>query len=486
MNARRMFSRALVAVVALFLVAGIAFGQGGNVNLGGSGGTLSGTFNIKGNINTSSATGVYTYTGTVNLTGTGAATQTIASGGGTSTLKALVFTDLNAGPGASAKDIVQGGIVSVNGAFVLNTVGKSYAVGANTLNFGGTVTKTAGTFDASDGSSVVNYTKTSGSQTIFASTYGGTLGLTGGATKQTGGITSAVTVTHATGGGALSILDNFTVSGSGGTLRRISVGNEAALTYSGTGTLTLDTLTGNLGEIISSSTGTLAFTYNPVNGDTIKTATGALTFNGDINNTGGKILVTGAGNLNINKSFTSTGAVGTLTLNSGSTTTYTSNSAQILASATYGTLNMAGTGIKTASNDVTIATAFSNGTATTNMSTYSLLGAGTKTQAAGGTMQFGGATNGVIFAAGTVEYNGASQTITGHASDTYSILVLSGTGTKSVLTGAGGTVHTTGNLTVSDLITLDVAGSGVVQVDGDLNINGSGTITNAGTITVGN
>jgi hypothetical protein len=120
------------------------------------------------------------------------------------------------------------------------------------------------------------------------------------------------------------------------------------------------------------------------------------------------------------------------------------------------------------------------------MSTFALGGAGTKTQAAGGTMRFGGAANGIIFAAGTVEYNGViTQTITGNAATTYATLLLSGTGTKSVLAGAANTVHTTSSLTVGNGITLDVAATGVVQVDGDLTLNGTGNITNAGAITVG-
>jgi hypothetical protein len=142
---------------------------------------------------------------------------------------------------------------------------------------------------------------------------------------------------------------------------------------------------------------------------------------------------------------------------------------------------MSGAGVKTALAGVTINTAFSNGSAITDMSTFTLGGAGTKTQTTG-TMRFGGAANGIVFTSGTVEYNAAiTQAITGGSS--YAILLLSGTGTKQVL--AGVTVHTTSSLTVGTGITLDVAATSVVQVDGDLTLNGTGNITNAGAITVG-
>jgi len=231
------------------------------------------------------------------------------------------------------------------------------------------------------------------------------------------------------------------------------------------------------------ASGTIAFTNGFTNGGTIQTGTGVLTFNGNLNNTGGSVILTSTGTANFAADIT---ALGTLTFGSSSTVNYTGGSAQTLAGVAYGNLNMSGVGIKTASAGVTINTAFANGSATTDMSTFTLGGAGTKAQGAGGTMRFGGATNGVIFAAGTVEYNAAgAQDITGHASNTYSILVLSGSGTKTVTTGAGGTVHTTSNFTVPSGVTLDVVASGILQVDGDLNVNGTGAVTNAGTITVG-
>lgn len=481
MNATTVISRALVVIVSICLLAGFALGQ--NVNLNGAGGTLSGTYNIKGNINTTNASGVYTYSGTVKLNGTtGGATQTIANGGGSEASKALIFTTLTAGT-TSGKDIVQGGIVTVNGAFTLDAPTKSYSVGGNTLSFAGTTAIAGGSFDASNASSAVNFISTA-SQTILTSTYGGTLGISGAGAKSLGGVILAATVSH-TSGGAVTVGENFTITGNtASTLYAISVSAGKTLTYQGTNALTIATVSSNLGTIqqTTGASGTIAFTNALSNAGTIQTGTGVLTYVGDLTNTGSVVLTnTGVANFNANIL-----GVGTMTFATTSTVNYNSNSGQTLAGVSYGTLNMYGTGVKTAGNTVTIAAAFHNGTATTDMSTYSFAGIGTKDQLAGGTMRFG-ADNGLVFAVGTVEYNRASgtQIIAGDASATYATLVLSGGGTKQVATGASATVHTTGNLTVADAITLNVVSGGFLAVDTDLNIEGSGSITNDGEITVG-
>jgi hypothetical protein len=269
-------------------------------------------------------------------------------------------------------------------------------------------------------------------------------------------------------------------------LDAISISSAKTLDYQGTNTLTIATVSSNAGFIqqTTGAGGTIAFTNGFTNGGTIQTGTGVLTFDGSLNNTGGSVILTATGTANFGADIT---AVGTMTFASGSTVNYTGAGAQSVAGVTYGNLNMSGAGLKTALNNVSIATAFSNGSATTDMSTYTLGGAGTKTQAAGGTMKFGGTSNGVLFTAGTVEYNAASgtQSISGHTSNTYTTLVLSGGGIKQVAAGAANTVHTTGNITIGTGLTLDVVSTGVVQVDGDMNVNGTGSITNAGAITVG-
>jgi hypothetical protein len=494
MNATNMFSRTLVAVVSLFLIVGLTMGQ--NVNLNGSGGTLSGTYNIKGNINTTSASGAYTF-GTVNLNGTGTTdVQTIASGGGASTAKAVVFANLNAGSGASAKRIAQGGIVTVSSAFVLNVAGSGgdYAVGANTLNFGGTVTNTAGSFDASNASSVVNYTS-GGAQAVFASTYGGTLGLSGAGAKTLGGDVTAAIVSHTASSGALTLNNSLTINGtSASTLDSITVNSSKILDVTNTGGLTITTLTANNGGTIRKTTtaGTITFTNNVVTAGTITASAGTLTFSGTADAaSGGTISLSSSATANFASDLTK--SAGTLTFGGTSQVNFTSASAQnIQAPVAFYNATMSGNGAKTFTDSDTITFAssgtFANADQTTDFGTNVLSYSGATLSQTSGTVKFGGASNGVLFTTGTVEYNGTvTQLINGHASDKYATIILSGTGQKDV-TVAGGTVNTTSSLTVGNGITLNVdgaSGGGVVIVEGDLNVNGNGAITNAGTVTVG-
>ena len=475
MKATQFLTRGFIALLSICLMAGLVFGQ--NVNLNGGGGTLTGTYNIKGNINTGSATAPYTFSGTVNLLGT---TGTQSVGGASGTPVALTFATLVTSAAALRNQTSP--TVTVSTAVTLG--GGAYTVGAHTLSIGGT--SSGASLDASAAGSTVNYTSGS-AQAVLASTYGGTLGLSGAGAKSLGGVVTAAVVNHVAASGALTIGNAFTINGNNpSNLDAIAVSAATTLDYQGNSTLTIATVSSiNATGIIQQSTlaGTIAFTNPFTNGGTIRTGTGTLTFNGDLTNTGGTVTLTSTGIANFAANIL---AVGTMNFAATSTVNYTGAGAQSVAGVTYGNLNMSGAGVKTALGAVSISTAFSNGSAITDMSTFALGGAGTKTQAAGGTMRFGGAANGIIFAAGTVEYNGViTQTITGNAATTYATLLLSGTGTKSVLAGAANTVHTTSSLTVGNGITLDVAATGVVQVDGDLTLNGTGNITNAGAITVG-
>jgi hypothetical protein len=150
---------------------------------------------------------------------------------------------------------------------------------------------------------------------------------------------------------------------------------------------------------------------------------------------------------------------------------------------------MSGAGVKTAAGSITIATggSFNNGSAITDMDTHTLSGPGLS-QGAGGTMRFGGATNGVVFSTGTVEYNGGdavTQTIT---AGTYATLVLSrksGTGAAAKQIAAGATVTTTANMSVPAAVSLTlVDAASALNVGGNLDV--AGAITNNGAITVGN
>jgi hypothetical protein len=115
------------------------------------------------------------------------------------------------------------------------------------------------------------------------------------------------------------------------------------------------------------------------------------------------------------------------------------------------------------------------------MGTFTLSITGTRTN--NGTMQFAGETNGLHFSGGTVEYNGTSvqapagQTV---ALGTYANLLFTNNAVKRIL---GGTVRTQSNLTIGSIISLSVESTGTLQVDVNLDIQGS--ITNNGTINVG-
>jgi hypothetical protein len=114
------------------------------------------------------------------------------------------------------------------------------------------------------------------------------------------------------------------------------------------------------------------------------------------------------------------------------------------------------------------------------MSTYTLSITGTKTNT--GKVQFAGATNGVVFSDGTVEYNGtttdaAQQSI---GLGTYASLLFSNNSPKQI---GGGQVRTTSGLTISSGVTTNVLNTGTLQVDGSL--SNAGTVNNSGTIQVG-
>jgi len=213
----------------------------------------------------------------------------------------------------------------------------------------------------------------------------------------------------------------------------------------------------------------------------------SLFFGGNIANTG-RIELYGTGYARMAGSFTS---VGTVNLASGSTWNYNGASQSIAGAASgvnYGNLLMTGSGTKTALGNLTVAGNFDNGgptdlAITTDMSTYTLSITGTK-ENTNSTMLFGGASNGVLFTTGTVNYNAASgtQTVAGDATNNYNLLIFSGGGTKQV--AAGVRVGTATNLTINSGVIADVnAATSQLIVLGSL-ING-GALNNAGTVQVG-
>lgn len=362
---------------------------------------------------------------------------------------------------------------------------------------------------------------------------------------------NAGTIENTAGGGI-----SFTTAATNGT---------GAIETSGAGDLTFASLSGNSGTIRSTAGGGLTFTGPASNAGTISAASGsaAIAFNGTLSNSGASAIVSAGGNgvtftgdvtngggatisagdsgfvasLDFNSTTvdntggvivlgsqgTSTfagsfavGGSGTLTLDNASVWSY-DGGGQSMASATYGILRTEGTAssLKTALGAIT-AEQFDNGgtgdvAITTDMDTYALTvnGASDNTNS---TLLLGGS-NGFSFgtltaAGGTVVYDGvtgdvASQSI---ATGDYFNLQFAGNAPKNI---AAATVSTGNNVDLISGVTLNVAGTGTLNVgqtgsgvgaltlasgstldnDGNINVAGdldnSGSLTNDGVVTVG-
>ena len=387
----------------------------------------------------------------------------------------------------------------------------------------------AGTF--SFGTGEVDYNGTT--QNVFSETYG-TLTISNGNTKTMAGPVIASTTLNINAGtlsiGANTLTAAGTISDNSGA-GTITGGTTSNLIINGSGDVTLPVITGtNLGnftynrptnfvnlasnatvngtltatagvlhvksytlELIGSVTGTtggfasdLAGTvfYNGSAGQSVFGASyGNLSFNNNTKNlSAAAVNIAGIFTPGAGTGHTITGS--TIAFNGG-----TQNIPQFNGVAVdqgYNNLQTSG-GAKTMTGDILVTGDFANGSGvTTTVGSNGLTIIGSKSQGNdAATMQFAGATNGLIFTTGTVDYNGTDQTITGDAtpaSNFYRLLLLSNVGTKTV-TGATNIVRTESNLTVNDGVALSVASSGDLRVEGDLTNNGS--VTNAGTITVG-
>jgi hypothetical protein len=509
---------ALVLFFTLILSVSLTFGQ--NIVIGsGSSFTNSGTINVKGNITNTGVAGATAIGGTVNLNGSGAQAVGSASNG------AINFATLNATT-ATTKTLNVSSTIST-AVDVTNTASIALA-GGNTLTLTGTIAQTSGSYVFSNATSVVDYA--GGAQTVIGTTYANLTTSAAGTKSMNNDVTvnSALTLTD----GNLSIGANEltiagTISTSSGTLEGSS-SSDIAIT--GTGNATLPTVTNGLGNLTVNRTGgtdvvtlggnlTVATALALTDGE-LAVGTTTLTLQGTVGSTSGtlssattgtvdyaqssngqSVLASNYGNLTFSDfakvlPSSEVGIAGTFVAGAGVGHTITGNTinfngaSQSLPAFTYNHLFTSGSGTKTASGNLSIAGNFDNGgsgdaTITTDMGTNTLAITGTR-ENTNGTIQFAGASNGLLFTTGTVEYNAGAgtQTIAGHTSDKYATLLLTTGGTKQVATGASNTVHTTGSITVNSGVTLDIVGGGILNVDADLTIDG--TITNAGTVTVGN
>ncbi len=455
-------------------------------------------------------------------------------GNGNQTINHLVknntYNNLSTtGAGASTKTL--GGNITVAGTLTSDGSGVTVSIADKVLTVTGAtpiVSANSGAFTFTGGT--VNYA--GAAQSVFAATYG-TLGITAAGNKTMAGNVTVNTALNLSNGNLQINGNTLDIAGAlnttSGTLEGSATSN---ITFSGTGNATLPGVTNGLGILVINRTGasdvitldgdlTVETALTLTDGDFYIASNRTLTLNSAVSATSGTlssaadgtvnynqssdgqtVLAANYGNLtfsNFNKTLPSgtVGIAGTFTPGTATGHTVTGNTiifnggAQNIPSfngATgYNNLETAGGAVtKTVTGNLVVGGNFTNGAnVTTNVGTFTLSITGTRSQGnLAATMQFGGTNNGVIFSTGTVEYNGTNQTIAGHASETYANLLLSNSGTKTVLSGPNNTVHTTGSLTVISGITLDVQAGGFLTVDGDLTNNGS--ITNAGTITVGN
>jgi len=411
-----------------------------NLSLGGSGtkSLPAGTSNISGN---------YTVTGVTVDAGTNSSTLNF-NGGGAQSVAATTYYNLS----------------------LSNAGTKTFAAGTSTIANSFSISGSAAA-NATSFTTTIDYN--GAAQTVVGMDYS-TLRISGSGTKTLGGAaTVAADLDIAVG--TLDLVAN--------TLNRASSGGTLTLA-SGT-TLKLSGASGG----ISGSNFPSSFTTNTLGGTVEFYGSGsqtipALNFTDLTSSSTGARVFASSGTIGVAGIFTAGSNAYTVT---GSTMNF-NGGAQTIPSFNGGTgysnLSTSGSSTtKTLGGSVTVSGSFSNGTSvTTDVSTNTLTVGGTKTNT--GTMQFAGATNGILFTDGTVEYNGtaaqapAGQTV---ALGTYNNLVFTNDAVKTV---TGGTVRTQSSLTVSAGISVDITGTGIFTVDLDLTLIGS--FTNNGTVNVGN
>ncbi len=311
--------------------------------------------------------------------------------------------------------------------------------GNGTYNLSSAFTN-SGTFTA--GSSTVDYTNTTGGQSVTALNY---YNLT---TSNTSGVNTLT--------GSIGIGNVFTPSA-------------GALTSAGTSTVNFNNSTG--GQSVP------AFNY----------------YNLTTSNTSG--VNTLVGSIGISNVFTP--SAGALTSAGASTVEYNNAGAQTITSFTYNnlTLTSAVSATKTLGGAVTV-----NGNLTVNVNNtmddagYQITGnaGGTFSLAAGTTLLLGNASTATTFPTnftnGSTALNSTSMIVYNSdqpqpisAVPTYGHITL--TSTASVTKTISGTLITTGDITVNINNILNITGTGDVTVGGNLNLYGN--LTNAGIVTIG-
>ena len=354
-----------------------------------------------------------------------------------------------------------------NGSLVLTIqAGASIAVSGDLSIQAGTLA-TDEAFPTVSGTTTINggsvsYMLSSGSQTVAAKTYNN-LSLSGG-TKTLGGNVSV--------SGDLTIFSG-TVDLGINSLNRTAPG----------GTMTLSS---GATLLVGGASGGISGSNFPTNFST-RSLSGTVDFNragdqtvpalsyADLTLSSSGLKTIGSGVMTVSGSFSVTGSAAVDATTNSSTVSFTGGSGQTVRSMTYYNLSVTGAVAKSAAGDITVLNSFSNAS-TFSMGTSVLSVGGTRLNS--GTMQFGGASNGVVFTGGIVEYNGSSaQTI---ASGTYGELLLTGAGVKTFSTN----VTILGNATLSSGSGAVVDPAVTLSIIGDLDLSGS--LTNNGIINLGN
>ena len=340
----------------------------------------------------------------------------------------------------------------------------------------------------------------------------GTLEHNASATTTNDGTLTTATITNAgtlQGNGTYEVSSSLTNSGTftigtstvdfnGSGAESIPAMNFYNLTSSSTGTRTLPN-GGTVGVAGTFTPGTNSFTVTnstvDFNGGGAQTIP-AFNFHHLTSSSSGTRTLASSGTIGVAGTFTKGTNSYTVT---GSTIDYNASSAQTITSFTYNhlTLTASSSATKTLGGAVTV-----NGDLTVNANNilddagYQITGnaSGTLSLAAGTTLTLGTASTATLFptnfvnanitlnASSTVIYNSdLAQTIA--TAPTYGNLTL--TSTAAVIKTIGGAVTVATDLTVGTNNTLNVTGAGTVQINtGDLLLNG--TLTNSGTIDIGN
>ncbi len=449
---------------------------------------------------TLNAGGAVLTTGTLNA----AAVPNLVNynGTGAQTIKATNYNNLTISGARGGNNVTfpNGGTVGISGSFTPSatfTTG-NYVTTGNTINFNGSGSQTipalgtanynnltrsgtgTATLDATIGIAG-NLTISGGTLdlstfTANRTTAGGTLTLGAGATLRIGG-TNSLPANYSTH----SIAATSTIEYYGGnqTVAVLNSGqNYGNLTISGTGTKTLAGTIGVAGNLtVAASTLDLGtFTANRTStGGTLTVASGAT------------LRIGGTGTLPSNYDNHSIGATSTIEYYGGNQTVAVLNSGQ-----NYGNLTISGAGTKTLAGNIGIAGNLSISNATLNLGTFTAnrtTSGGTLALASGATLQVGGSSGGITGSnfpanfttytlSGTVEFTGTGPQTVPVLS--YTHLIFTNGGTKSITAS----ITATGDVTVNAGAPLVIASGVTFQVDG--NFTNAGSVTNNGTVNVGN